>query len=346
MNIPRQGLVAEYLFGGNPDDTSGHGRHGTVRGASLTADRFGQAASAFHFDGVDDEIIVAPPPPLPSGILSVSVWARFERTSLDGWTNCIIAQDDGDDHDQSRRVFQLSAHDGHVVWHRMVGARDPIVKRRIRFGEWCHFTAVVENGVHTLYADGVRCDAVEHRFWTHADQPLHIGRKGTAEQHFFFRGDIDDVRIYDRALSVEEVAGLYAERGFTKPAQAPRIQRISGRWGQRGVLFLDLRNDGGRAITGRVMNGRPGNYAPIERGTFDAERGEFRLEGRAPQLKTGVVQDYAIEGVVDDGEVTVSARFGDWRDNLVFTRNGARMPWRYALVRRIDAAVRRVLGIS
>src|SRR5580765_2216648 len=123
MNVPREGLVAEYLFSGNPGDTSGHGRHGTVRGANLTADRFGQAASAYHFDGVDDEIIVAPPPPLPSGMLSVSVWARFERTSLDGWTNCILAQDNGDDHDQSRRVFQLSAHDGHVVWHRMVGAR-------------------------------------------------------------------------------------------------------------------------------------------------------------------------------------------------------------------------------
>ena len=44
------GLVAYYPFNGNANDESGHGNNGTVYGATLTADRFGRANSAYSFD--------------------------------------------------------------------------------------------------------------------------------------------------------------------------------------------------------------------------------------------------------------------------------------------------------
>ena len=50
------GLVARYDFNGNANDLSGYGNHGTVYGATLTADRFGNANSAYRFDGVNDYI--------------------------------------------------------------------------------------------------------------------------------------------------------------------------------------------------------------------------------------------------------------------------------------------------
>ncbi|MBF0111389.1 MAG: hypothetical protein HQK74_01480, partial [Desulfamplus sp.] len=50
------GLVAYYPFNGNANDESGKGHHGTVTGATLTADRNGKANSAYSFDGVDDVI--------------------------------------------------------------------------------------------------------------------------------------------------------------------------------------------------------------------------------------------------------------------------------------------------
>ncbi len=131
----RDDLVAESFFRGNADDTSGHERHGVVQGATLTADRFGVPERAYRFDGVDDDIVVSPPPILGPDVMSVSVWARFERRKLEGWSCCIIAQDDGKDDDQSRRVFQLSARGRHIVWHRMTCARDPECKPWIRFGE-------------------------------------------------------------------------------------------------------------------------------------------------------------------------------------------------------------------
>lgn len=344
----RDGLVAEYLFRGNADDTSGRDRHGVVHGATLTTDRFGAPENAYRFDGVDDEIVVSPPPVLGLDAMSVSVWARFEQRELEGWSSCIIAQDDGKDDDQSRRVFQLSARDNHIVWHRMTCARDPECKRRIRFGEWCHLAATCADGHHTLYLDGVRHDSVDAGFRTHAEQPLHIGRKGTAERYFYFRGAIDDVRLYDRALAGDEVLELFREGGFVKLARRPGGRRgdpISGRWGQHGVNFLDLRLEGERTVRGDVMDGRPGNRAEVGSGTFDRETGALRLEGNGRHLKTGETLPYLIEGLLDEGEVTVTATFGDWSGNFGLTKNGARWPWRYTLARSLNRAIQRVLGL-
>ena len=340
--------MAEYLFRGSAEDTSGHGRHGVVHGATLTADRFGAPDGAYRFDGIDDAIVVSPPPPLGSDAMSVSVWARFDQRKLGGWSNCIVAQDDGVDENQARRVFQLSTWDRHVVWHRMTCTRDPECKRWIRFGEWYHLVATCANGRHILYLDGIRQDSVEAGFWTHPDQPLHIGRKGTIEPCFFFRGVIDDVRLYDRALSDREVTELFTEGGFVKPAPGPGISRtdpLSGRWGQHGVNFLDLRLTADGAVRGHVMNGRPDRRADVASGSFDRATGALRLEGTAPHHKTGESLPYLIEGMLDEGVVTVTAQFGGWSGNVTLTRNGARWPWRHKLAQSLNRAIQRVLGL-
>ncbi len=186
------------------------------------------------------------------------------------------------------------------------------------------------------------------RFWTHAAQPLHIGRKGTIERNFFFRGDIDDVRLYDRALGGDEVLELFREGGFVKPARGPGTRSadpISGRWGQHGINFLDLRLEGERTVRGNVMHGVPHNRAEVGSGTFDCKTGALRLEGTAPHHKTGESLHYLVEGLLDEGEVTVTATFGGWSGNFSLTKNGACWPWRYKLARSLNRAIQRVLGL-
>ena len=58
--LPTDGLIAYYPFNRNANDESENGNHGTVYGATLTTDRFGNPDSAYSFDGVDDYIEVAP----------------------------------------------------------------------------------------------------------------------------------------------------------------------------------------------------------------------------------------------------------------------------------------------
>jgi hypothetical protein len=54
--VPADGLVGYWGFDGNANDESGNGNNGTVNGAILTTDRFGNTDSAYSFDGVDDNI--------------------------------------------------------------------------------------------------------------------------------------------------------------------------------------------------------------------------------------------------------------------------------------------------
>ncbi|HYV96362.1 MAG TPA: LamG domain-containing protein [Gemmatimonadaceae bacterium] len=317
------GLIAHYPLDANATDASGHVHHGVVHGAKPTANRFGEADTALEFDGVDDYVEVAPPPAIRE-TCTLSLWARYAPRDLEGYTNCIIAQDDGNDEDQSRRVFQLSTEHGHVIWHRMIGARDPMCKARVQFGQWYHVAAVVENNVHRLYVDGALADEVRHPFWTHPEQPLHIGRKGTDEPYFFFKGAIDDVRLYDRALSPAEIDALTRERGWTPPAiPALPADPVSGRWGKDGVVFLHLRYDGDHGVTGRIMGGEPHNMAPVERGTFDRASGAIRLTGQALDLRANIERDYVIEGFADGEAICVLARFGDFSGNFMLTKQGA-----------------------
>jgi hypothetical protein len=56
--IPTNGLVRYWPFNGNANDESGNGNNGTVNGATLIEDRFGNSNSAYRFGGVSSNILV------------------------------------------------------------------------------------------------------------------------------------------------------------------------------------------------------------------------------------------------------------------------------------------------
>jgi len=221
--VTRTDLVAEYLCNGSAKDTSGFGHDGVVHGAIPTSDRFGHPAGALLFDGNDDYIVVDPPPRLSDRALTVSAWARYDADAfgVHRWSNCIVCQDDGRDDDQSRRIFQISTFGNRIIWHRFMDVHDPQSQGPIVPHIWYHVAAVFADGVHTLYVQGVPNDSRAHGQRTHDGQPIHIGRKGTPERYFFFNGAIDDVRIYNRALTAAEIQSLYEENGY-RPSKGER----------------------------------------------------------------------------------------------------------------------------
>ena len=76
--VPTNGLVGWWGFNGNAQDGSGNGNHGTVNGATLTTDRFGNQNGAYSFDGVDDFISVSEcvQIPLSSNNRTCSFWIK------------------------------------------------------------------------------------------------------------------------------------------------------------------------------------------------------------------------------------------------------------------------------
>jgi len=59
--VSTNGLVGWWPFNGNANDESGTGNHGTVNGATLTADRFGNPNKAYSFDGLASYILISNP---------------------------------------------------------------------------------------------------------------------------------------------------------------------------------------------------------------------------------------------------------------------------------------------
>jgi hypothetical protein len=72
--VPTNGMVGWWPFNGNANDESGNGNNGTVNGATLTTDRFGNANQAYSFDGVDDYIKIQNSPNFLNQEYSVSIW--------------------------------------------------------------------------------------------------------------------------------------------------------------------------------------------------------------------------------------------------------------------------------
>lgn len=73
------------------------------------------------------------------------------------------------------------------------------------------------------------------------------------------------------------------------------------------------------------MAGRPSNMATITAGTFDRTTARLRLEGDARNPNNGGPVVWVIEGMLDGGEITVSATFNDCSGNFVLTRRGTRV---------------------
>lgn len=74
--VPSNGLVGWWPFNGNANDESGNGNNGTVNGATLSSDRFGNANKAYSFDGISNEILVLHSNSLNILPLTISVWFK------------------------------------------------------------------------------------------------------------------------------------------------------------------------------------------------------------------------------------------------------------------------------
>jgi hypothetical protein len=76
--VPTNGLVGWWPFNGNANDESGNGNNGIVNGATLTVDRFGNANKAYNFDGINDFINCGVISSLNnSSYLSISAWFKY-----------------------------------------------------------------------------------------------------------------------------------------------------------------------------------------------------------------------------------------------------------------------------
>lgn len=204
---PTNGLVAYYPLNGNANDQTTNANHGTVSGAILTVDRFGSANSAYYFDGVNDDISGTTNNwPFNKTPRTISIWGKL--SSLPNFTNAILlTYGVAQPHSSNSIYFQLVTGQKKVLY---VAYQDDIsANYDYNVNQWYHFVGTYDGTVATLYINGALVVSENKPDWNNLPADFHIGSLDNWTS--WLNGVIDDIRIYNRVLSQEEILSLYYE---------------------------------------------------------------------------------------------------------------------------------------
>jgi uncharacterized protein (TIGR02145 family) len=221
--VPTNGLVGWWPFNGNANDESGNGNHGTVNGATLAADRFGNAGKAYSFDGVNDWITSNPSnKPLNNQDRSISSWFNTSTgiisTSQYPNLQTIIAWGTGAGGYVIFNQYIISPI-GKGYFESGSGTNQLFTDSVVNNGQWHNYVTTYEqNGKVKIYLDGRYVDSSSNI--TLATQNSIIGIGNCPWANIPFRGNIDDIAIYNRALSPAEVQQLYLGNNNNSPGNS------------------------------------------------------------------------------------------------------------------------------
>jgi len=201
------GMVAFYPFSGNANDESGNENNGTVHGATLANDRNGKPNSAYSFNGTNNYIEVPDSPDLDiTNQITICAWRYITTNSLgrlvrkiNTWGPPVGGYILSGAADYINSELQLDTHTGVIITRK---------ESTYPLNTW-GFVAMTFDGIKvTLYYNGeiIKTEDVAGHIVTN-NMSLLIGASERVE---YFAGTIDEVRIYNRALSQEEIQKIYS----------------------------------------------------------------------------------------------------------------------------------------
>lgn len=255
-------------------DSSGNGHHATVQGVTTgVPGRLVDGPTAASFDGsLSGGAATAGPVVRTDQSYTVAAWVRL--ASKDGWATAVAQQGNRVSglllqYEPSTDRWALAGHHADADVPVTVRARSSAPAQA---GVWTHLAGVYDAGARELriYVNGVRSGTAAYPDAWHADGPLLIGREwhnGAVVSPW--RGDLADVKVWDRVLSDAEIA--------------PMAATLVGRW--------RLDGDGTDAtVWGRDATGSPAGWVADRTGT-DFAAAEFdgstaTLQTAGPALRT------------------------------------------------------------
>lgn len=211
MYIPLNGLVGWWPFTGKANDESGNGHHGKVNGATLTNDRNGKANSAYSFNGISNFISISSLDTLQYNPITYSFWFNPSTLCPTNSNECwkmILGRDNFGNTAQG--VFTTLNHYSNGTNNLLLyytGGDDARSGQTPITNNWYHvvFTYEVDNIVK-WYLNGnlIKTDTLPQL--SNANIPFNIGSGGG---RFYWEGSVDDIGIWNRVLSLQEITTLF-----------------------------------------------------------------------------------------------------------------------------------------
>ncbi len=206
------GLVAYYSFSGDANDETGNGNDGVVHGATLTEDRFGNPNSAYSFDGSTSYIEVVDGTQFDfTNNMSVSIWINPKQEQA--YAASVLSKSHASlsgsswsftQHGNNQRLYYFSYQQD--ILDSLVSAG-----KLAAANQWSYYTLIKQNTFLQVYLNGVYVNGnhgTSDIIKTNGDLSFLIGASYGGSDGYF-NGTIDDIRIYNRALTPEEVSTLY-----------------------------------------------------------------------------------------------------------------------------------------
>lgn len=285
-----QDLIAWWAGDGNANDRSGNHDGVLINGVLTVAGKVGQTLS---FDGINDFVQVPDSPVWAFGTreFTIELWANF---AANAGTRVLVASDTGSGV-QNKWIFWVES--GllrfYIVSTTDGDANIGTASFSPALGQWYHLALTRAGSDYIFYLDGSAVSInSDTRPVPDANAPLTIGQ---AENNFYFGGLIDEVAIYNRALTGDEIRAIYnaGSAGKCKPqVRAPEVV-----WITPGTFVMGSPNN----EVGHGAAEEPLTTVTISRGfgmaKYEVTQGEYlSLIGTNPSVFTGNLSR-PVEGV-------------------------------------------------
>jgi len=304
--VPSNGLVGWWPFNGNTNDESGNGNNGTVNGATLTNDRFGNVGQAYGFDG-NDFITIPDNAVLNSDYISVSIWFQTVSTSFG---SLIYKTDPSAINEQYGLVLNYPSINN-IIWSVKNGNncsspgsgwQTTNVNYNSSDGVWHQIVCTYDGSLSAIYLDNmlVTSSAFSVNIISACGGEINIGKGYNSS--YLITGKIDDIGIWDRALTQCEIQDLYHSQLGSQAISAGLDQSICA--GDN----VTLNASGGNSYQwdNNVLDGLP--FGPTQTATYSVNGTDSLgctgsdtvvvsvLENEASSLTQTALDSYTLNG--------------------------------------------------
>jgi hypothetical protein len=217
--VPTNGLVGWWPFNGNANDESGNGNNGVVNGASLTTDRFGNVNTSYSFNGLTDFITVLQNSNLsPTEAITLAAWVNIDPTidfpfvgiinkELDAYPSYasyqLITGNSGLNETGDPGITIITSNS--YEWTGVTGASF--------LNQWVYLVGTYDGNQLKCYHNGNLVSTIsQNGTIQYSNTNVEFGRRtnnNATGVNTYFKGEIDDVGIWNRALNQQEITELY-----------------------------------------------------------------------------------------------------------------------------------------